>query len=96
MQVVLVTALLRAGRGPASALVVAYPLLVVGSALSASSTWIVWYSASLAAVGYGVTVLAGGLQPDEQVPSSVSLTFVAMLLLLALMQSLLLRGPGRH
>jgi hypothetical protein len=37
MQVVLVTALLWAGRGPALAIVAAYPLLVAGAALSSGT-----------------------------------------------------------
>jgi serine/threonine-protein kinase len=96
-QVVLVTVLLWAGKGPASAIVVAYPLLVAAAALSAHAERLVWYSATVAGAGYtAVSVGARWLWTENVLPVSVSLVFVGMLFVLALIQSLILRrAAGR-
>lgn len=96
-QVMLLTVLLWADRGPASALVAAYPLLVAGSTLTSGRIRLVWYRALLCVAGYSCLVVGSWVsRPDDQISAFAALSFVAMLLLLALIQDLLLRGPVRR
>jgi serine/threonine-protein kinase len=91
LQVVLVTILLWAGKGPASGIVFYYPLLVCGAALSGKAR-LSWYTAAIAAIGYtAITFHTWWFRPEDRIPPTDSVVYVAMLFLVALIQYLILR-----
>jgi hypothetical protein len=91
LDVLLFSILLLAGKGPSSALLVLYPLLVAGAGLR-FRIGLVWFVTTLCLLSYlAVVAYALWIRPDRDLEAHAVIIFALSLVLMGLMIHLLLR-----